>query len=367
MVTQTINLNMVPGSVYPVVHVNQFDNDDGALIFKLYNGAAFTIPVSSAVVINGTKPDGYGFTYSASYTGNTVTADVTEQMTAVPGEVKCELRITKGTDVVGTQNFTLMVEPAALDSGTVVSDSDIPAISAASTYASEAASSAASAAAVVQTASSFTNGTPTAVSSGSINDIVTPGYYTLSGVSELPEGTDGDLWVYYTDSNSTTPLRQIFMRKGTAGTNDNNIYVRQKNSSGNWGQWWKFSDATQFPTFATMPANNYAPDDVSVLSGTNTSLFSVSLPAGINMLELSIVWPSNATGYRKIMIGASALADAGYLTQSIVAAVDGTYTIQNYTWLRKNTAATTYYITGYQNSGSTLSAKIRYTYATIPA
>lgn len=253
MVTQTINLNMVPGSVYPVVHVNQFDNDAGALIFKLYNGEAFSIPSSSAVVINGTKPDGYGFTYSASYSGNTVTADVTEQMTAVAGEVKCELRITKGTDVVGTQNFTLMVEPAALDSGTVVSDSDIPAIAAASTYASEAAS----AAAIVQAASSLTNGAPTVINSGSIDDIVTPGYYLLpnsgssSTVADLPEGINGNLWVYQTFPSNTTPLRQIFMRIGTTGSNDRNIYVRQKNTNGEWGRWWKYGDSTQF-----VPAGN---------------------------------------------------------------------------------------------------------------
>lgn len=140
MITQTINLNMVPGAVCPVIHVNQYDNDSGALIFKLYNnGSAFSITSGSAVVINGTKPDGYGFSYSASYSGNTVTANVTQQMTAVSGEVKCELRITKGTNTVGTQNFTLMVEPAALDENTVVSDSDIPAIAAAADYAAQAA------------------------------------------------------------------------------------------------------------------------------------------------------------------------------------------------------------------------------------
>ena len=147
MITQTINLNMIPGAVYPVIHVSQYDNDSGALVFNLYNGdgTVFTIPASSAVVINGTKPDGYGFSYSATYSGSVVTADVTQQMTAVAGEVKCELRITNSSDVVGTQNFTLMVEEAALDDNTVVSDSDIPAIAAAADYAAAAAASAAEA------------------------------------------------------------------------------------------------------------------------------------------------------------------------------------------------------------------------------
>ena len=66
MITQTINLNMVPGSVYPVIHVSQYDNDSGALKFNLFNGSAFSVPAGSAVVINGTKPDGYGFSYGLS-------------------------------------------------------------------------------------------------------------------------------------------------------------------------------------------------------------------------------------------------------------------------------------------------------------
>lgn len=147
MVTQTINLNMVPGAVCPVIHLNQYDKDADSLKFNLYdNSGSFSIPSSSAIVLNGTKPDGYGFSYSATYSGNEVTASVDEQMTAVAGEVKCELRITKSGNVVGTQNFILMVEPAALDENTVISDSDIPAIAAAADYAAEAASSAAEAA-----------------------------------------------------------------------------------------------------------------------------------------------------------------------------------------------------------------------------
>ena len=157
MITQTINLNMVPGAVCPVIHVNQYDNDSGALRFNLFQGSAFQIPSGSSVVINGTKPDGYGFSYSASFSGNVVTADLTQQMTAVAGEVKCELRITKDSDVIGTQNFTLMVEPAALDDSTIISDSDIPAIANAEQYAAEAAQSAAQAASTLSSAVKYSD------------------------------------------------------------------------------------------------------------------------------------------------------------------------------------------------------------------
>lgn len=156
MVTQTINLNMVPGSVCPVIHVSQYDNDEDALVFNLYQGSTpFT--AGTTAIIEGTKPDGYGFTYAASYSDNTVTADLTQQMTAVSGEVRCELRISDSDNVVGTQNFILMVEPAALDDNTVVSDSDIPAIAAAADYAAEAAASAADAATTLASAVKYTD------------------------------------------------------------------------------------------------------------------------------------------------------------------------------------------------------------------
>lgn len=142
MITQTIDLCMIPGSTNPVIHVNQYDTYPGGLIFNLYEESAFEIPAGAAVTINGTKPDKYGFSYTASYSGNVVTADLEQQMTAVAGNVECELRVTQGDQIIGTQNFTLAVEEAALSDETVISDSDIPAIANAERYASEAAASA---------------------------------------------------------------------------------------------------------------------------------------------------------------------------------------------------------------------------------
>lgn len=234
MVTQTINLNMVPGSVYPVVHVNQFDNDAGALIFKLYNGAAFSIPSSSAVVINGTKPDGYGFSYSATYSGNVVTADVTQQMTAVAGEVKCELRITKGTDVVGTQNFTLMVEPAALDSGTVVSDSDIPAIAAAADYAAAAAASAAEAAATLSSKVSKSGDTMTGdLVFGSNSGVI---FWNSTRIYDSASSTSGAFYIL-SSPNFTSQSQFLFGTNGKLG-----VRTRTREStSSDWGEWSAYS------------------------------------------------------------------------------------------------------------------------------
>lgn len=134
MTTQNIRLNLIPGGVMPVVYASQYDNQTDALIFELYNGAQpFPVPQGAAVLINGTKPpvDGEiaGFSYSAaSITGNTVICNVTTQMTAVPGDVLCELRIRTESQIIGSINFILRVERSALNDDTVLSETDIPLI-----------------------------------------------------------------------------------------------------------------------------------------------------------------------------------------------------------------------------------------------
>lgn len=118
----------------PVVYASQYDNQTDALVFKLYNGdVTYSVPGGTAVLINGTKPiyDGEvtGFSYSAaSISGNTVVCNVTTQMTAVVGDVLCELRLRTATQIIGSINFILRVEKAALNDDTVLSETEIPLI-----------------------------------------------------------------------------------------------------------------------------------------------------------------------------------------------------------------------------------------------
>ena len=135
MTTQTINLNMIPGGVLPVVYASQYDNQVDALVFNLYDGGSvFEIPVGASVLINGTKPpiDGgtpTGFSYSAaSFSGNRVVCNVTQQMTAVIGDITCELRVRTTAEIIGSVNFILRVEPSALNDDTVLSETEIPLI-----------------------------------------------------------------------------------------------------------------------------------------------------------------------------------------------------------------------------------------------
>lgn len=129
MTNQTINLDLIPKGVSPVVYVSQYDKGQTWTINVYKDGVAFTIPAGVAAIILGTKPDGYGFEYACTVSGSTVTATLEQQMTAVAGDVISEIRLVDGDDtIIGTINFIIRVEPAALADDTVISDSDIAAI-----------------------------------------------------------------------------------------------------------------------------------------------------------------------------------------------------------------------------------------------
>ena len=125
---QTVNLQIIPNGVLPRVNVSQFDVGR-QIQFKLYDGAvAYTIPTGTEVRVDGIKPDKHGFSYDATWSGNTVTVTTTEQMTVLNGDIPCELRLIKNDDNIGTLNFILAVEKSPIDGDTDISDTDIPAI-----------------------------------------------------------------------------------------------------------------------------------------------------------------------------------------------------------------------------------------------
>lgn len=140
---QTVNLQIIPNGVLPRVNVSQFDTGR-QIQFKLYDGAvAYTIPTGTEVRVDGIKPDKHGFSYDATWSGNTVTVTTTEQMTVLAGDVSCELRLIKNNDNIGTLNFILAVEVSPINDDTIISDTDIPTIIALATEQMERAEAAA--------------------------------------------------------------------------------------------------------------------------------------------------------------------------------------------------------------------------------
>ena len=66
MTTQTINLDLIPNGVNPVINVSQYDAGQTWLFNLFLNGSAFTIPTGSSVTIRGTKRDSTGFVYACT-------------------------------------------------------------------------------------------------------------------------------------------------------------------------------------------------------------------------------------------------------------------------------------------------------------
>ena len=138
MITTQIELDVSPGGIAPVIHVSQYDTGSRTLQFNLIATAGdLILPTGTKAEIRGTKPDGNGFSYDALINGKTVTADVTEQMTAAAGKAVCEIVLYTGMPAredaeassdftqLCTANFILFVERAALDKDTVRSGSEI--------------------------------------------------------------------------------------------------------------------------------------------------------------------------------------------------------------------------------------------------
>lgn len=124
-ITQEFDLNLIPDQEPVVVHVSQYDIGAGRLIAHLYDGdLAYTPTAGATVTIQGTKPDHYGFMYDATLSGNTVTADLTEQMCAVAGRTVVNIIVLESDNRTGTFNFFLDVQKAALGNDTVISASD---------------------------------------------------------------------------------------------------------------------------------------------------------------------------------------------------------------------------------------------------
>ena len=139
MITQTHDLNLIPGSVPPVVNVTQFDKTARTLVFNLWDGeTSFSVPSGAAVTIRGAKPDGNGFEYTATASGSAVSMNIQQQMATCAGSVRCEVRITSGTQILGTADFILEVKPSALNENTPLSETELPLIEEAGQYAAEA-------------------------------------------------------------------------------------------------------------------------------------------------------------------------------------------------------------------------------------
>lgn len=128
MTNQSFNLELIPKGVPPIIHVSQYDKGQTWTITVTEDGIPFSIPAGTSVTVQGTKPDNTGFQYSGTASDSVVTFIVQQQMTVLAGEYDCELVLVNGGDQVATINFLLIVEAAALDDETIISETELPLI-----------------------------------------------------------------------------------------------------------------------------------------------------------------------------------------------------------------------------------------------
>lgn len=129
---QSINLNLIPKGIADVVNVSQYDVGR-QIQFTLYDGAnKYTIDPTATVQIGGRKGDNHIFIYDqtdgyVSFSGSTVTITTSQQMTAYPGDVLCQLRIIKDGNTLASLNFKMLVQERP-DADGDISDTEIPAL-----------------------------------------------------------------------------------------------------------------------------------------------------------------------------------------------------------------------------------------------
>ena len=195
-ITYTHDLDMSPGVIPATVHVNQYD-DDFSIVFTLYSTkGTFTVESGTTAEIRGTKLDGNG--YSADCTINisakTVTVAGHKQMTAVAGRNVFELVLKKSNKEISTANFILCVERAAMDAGTIQSDSvlkELNAIIAGAATATAAATAAQAAQAAAEAAAATLEIDDTLTHTGQAADAKKTGDEITDLKGVLDEVTEG--------------------------------------------------------------------------------------------------------------------------------------------------------------------------------
>ena len=121
MITINTILDMRPNAIPKVIHLSQYDSDF-SLVFRLHASfGVLNIESGTTAEIRGTKKSGTGYSAAATLnaSNNTVTVAGDAQMTAVAGQNTYEIILKKSGKVLGSANFVLLVERAALDADTI--------------------------------------------------------------------------------------------------------------------------------------------------------------------------------------------------------------------------------------------------------
>ena len=125
MVTQNYTISTVKNAVPPKVKMSQYDSASRTITFTVVDGSGSEVSLTGkAVTVEGTRIDGHAFTVECTVSGATATFTETVDMTNQAGDHPAELVVRENGGRLGTMNFIIAVEPAAMDEDADVSPED---------------------------------------------------------------------------------------------------------------------------------------------------------------------------------------------------------------------------------------------------
>lgn len=165
------------------------------------------------------------------------------------------------------------------------------------------------------------------------------------------ENPSGGTWCWYISRDNTNRLR-IQQDTHSFHVRDGMIGLYSKTSAG-WV--WQLSGLDGTRNIANIGTTYEKTASTSLASGTAKNITSQSFAVGTWLVTGTAEFPSNATGRRAVQLSGTSGGDAlSTQARSLVAPVNGGPTVAQFTFVLEVTATKTYYLVGYQNSGSAL-------------
>ena len=122
---EIIKLNIIPNGITPICHASQFDIKRKIGIALFDNMDPYNLSGEETVSLSVRKPDKTIITKTLEIeSGNYLEFETTEQMCAIAGENKCEIKISYDDMTIGSLNFIMQVERDPLFKG-IQSESEI--------------------------------------------------------------------------------------------------------------------------------------------------------------------------------------------------------------------------------------------------
>lgn len=122
---EIIKLNIIPNGITPICHASQFDIKRKIGIALFDNMDPYNLSGEETVSLSVRKPDKTIITKTLEFeAGNYLEFETTEQMCAIAGENKCEIKISYDDMSIGSLNFIMQVERDPLFKG-IQSESEI--------------------------------------------------------------------------------------------------------------------------------------------------------------------------------------------------------------------------------------------------